>query len=106
MTLNLKAKDEIWSKDGQRLGLADHIYHRTDTENVDPELELYASYLHVFSTEIGDDYYVPLEFIYADEANGRFAIDLTMEEAMAKGWSRLPDFVAKGQATKEELPNE
>jgi hypothetical protein len=104
MTLNLKAKDEIWSKDGQRLGLANHIYHRT--ENVNPELELYGRYLHVFSTEIGDDYYVPLEFIKKDEKNGRFTIDLTMEEAMARGWSRLPDFVAKGNATKEELPSE
>jgi hypothetical protein len=104
MTLSLKAKDEIWSKDGRRLGLADHIYHRI--EEAEPELELYARYLHVFSTEIGDDYYVPLEFIKKDEEDGRFTIDLTMEEAMVKGWSRLPDFVAKDKSTKEELPNE
>jgi hypothetical protein len=31
-------------------------------------------------------------------------MDLTMDEAMTRGWSRLPDFVVKGESTKEELP--
>jgi hypothetical protein len=102
MNLNLKDEDEIWSKDGHLMGLANHIYHRTN--EVNPKLELYGRYLHVFSLELGDDYYVPMEFITEDKETGRFTVGLTMKEAVAKGWSRLPNFIVEGQSTKEELP--
>ena len=102
MTLNLKEKDEIWSKDGHRLGLANYVYHRT--KDVNPQLELYERYLYVFSFDVGDDYYVPMDFITGDKEHGRFTLTVTMDEAMAKGWSRLPDFILKGESVKEELP--
>jgi hypothetical protein len=101
MALKLKEQSEVWSKDGHRLGQAKHIFHRT--EGVDPQLELYSQYLYVFSFDLGDDYYIPLDFIEEDEKHGRFTLNLTMDEAMAKGWSRIPDFVVQGQSTREEL---
>ena len=102
MNLNLKKKDEIWSKDGHLLGQVNQIYHRTN--DVNPELELYARYLHVFSLELGDDYYLPMEFITEDKETGRFTFDMTMEKVVAKGWSRLPTFIVEGESTEEELP--
>ena len=71
---------------------------------MDPELELYEYYVYVFSFDVGDDYYVPTDFISQDGDNGRFTLNLTMNEAMDKGWSRLPDFVIKKEAIREELP--
>ena len=92
MTLNLKEKDEIWSKDGHRLGLANYVYHRT--KDVNPQLELYERYLDISR----------FTALSGDKEHGRFTLTVTMDEAMAKGWSRLPDFILKRESVKEELP--
>ncbi|MBK7177672.1 MAG: hypothetical protein IPH82_10890 [Chloroflexi bacterium] len=45
-TLTIKKHAEIWTKDGQRLGEATHVYHRL--EGVNPAELHYAAYLEIF----------------------------------------------------------
>jgi hypothetical protein len=103
MTLELHKFDRIWTKDGVHLGEAHRLYHRI--KDIDPGLKLYATYLHVVSFGDGDDYYVPTDFIGGYDANtGRVALVTTMKGVMNETWTRLPDFIARDEAVKEELP--
>ncbi|HEX6386481.1 MAG TPA: hypothetical protein VF177_17555 [Anaerolineae bacterium] len=106
MTVELKRLDEVWTKDGERLGQARLLYHRTAAaEPADPDLKLYPAYLYVVSLEVGDDYYVPTLFIAGrDPGTNRVMLTATMADVMEETWSRMPDFVAHGQAREEALP--
>lgn len=105
MELTLKESDEIWTKDGEHLGQAHRLYHRS--EGIDPDLQLYASYLYVVSFGSGDDYYVPTDFIDGREDDtDRVILTVPMQEVLDQTWSREPDFIARGKAVTEALPNE
>ena len=68
--LTIKRHTAVWTQDQDLLGDAMHIYHRLD--NINPALKYYAAYLDVFSFELGEHYYIPLEFVEGmDGANGR-----------------------------------
>lgn len=103
MTIQLKQSDEIWTQDGHLLGHPHRIYHRT--KDINPILRLYADYVQVVSFEIGEDYYVPTDFIdgrYSD--NGRITLAVPMKTVQKNTWNRLPDFVVHGEARRENLP--
>ena len=102
--LQLYKFDEIWTRDGYLLGEAYNLCHRT--QDIDPVLQLYATYLYVVSFDIGDDYYVPLDFIAGREPDGRVTLAVTMKQVQNRTWTRIPDFVARGQARHEALPEE
>ena len=103
MELRFKKFDEFVTRDEIVLGEAHRVYHRTG--EVDPELMLYASYVHVVSLATGDDYYVPTDFIVGrDPATGVIRLSVTMKQVEALTWTRIPDFVAHGQAREEALP--
>ena len=100
MELKLKKLMDVWTKDGKHLGQAEHLFHRT--EEIKPEWGFYPHYLYVFSFDVGDDYYVPTDFIA--ETNGKVTLSVTMDEVMEKTWTRLPNFIMEGKAEKEDLP--
>lgn len=106
MALALTRLDEVWTRDGQRLGQARLLYHRTAAaEPADPDLKLYPTYLYVVSLEIGDDYYIPTEFIAGhDPVSKRVTLTAPMADVLEETWTRIPDFVARGEAREEALP--
>jgi hypothetical protein len=101
-SLTIKKHTPVWTSDGRLLGQTMHVHHRLD--GINPAQKFYASYLEVFSFEIGDRQYVPLEFIEQyDEANGRIILSATQKKAEIETWSRMPAFIANGRARKEDL---
>jgi len=101
--LAIKKYSEVWTNDGVLLGEAMHIYHRL--ENVNPALKFYAAYLETFSFELGEHYYIPLEFVGGyEEGNGRLTLTVSRKKVEDQTWNRMPTFVANGNARKEHLP--
>jgi hypothetical protein len=101
MNLKINKFDEIWTADRLRLGLAERIYHRE--EGVNPDLELYSSYLEIDNFDLGYNIYVPLDFIRDHEAKG-IELTVTFEDVQKNTWARTPNFIAHGEARMEELP--
>jgi len=102
MNLKINKFDEIWTADRIRLGLAERIYHRE--EDVNPDLELYSSYLEIESFDLGYNYYIPFDFIHDDHDAEGIELTVTFEAVQKNTWSRMPFFIAHGEARIEELP--
>ena len=103
MGTEIKLRDEVWTTDEQQLGIAQAPFHRTG--DVNPALQLYATYLEVGNFDYGEVFYVPTDFIADRQADtGRIALSKKRNEAMQLTWFRMPDFVAHGEFRKEELP--
>lgn len=100
--VELYKDDEFWTNDGHQLGRAHHLSHRL--QDVDPVLQLYATYVHVVSMDIGDDYYVPTEYIAGRSEDGRVTLTVSMGEVQDLTWTRVPDFIIRGEAHDEALP--
>ena len=107
MAVEVTQSDQVCTREGYPLGQAHSLYHRTPAaEPADPELKLYPTYLYVVSLDIGDDYYIPTDFIGGrDPESNRVTLTATMADVMDETWSRIPDFVARGQAHEEILPD-
>lgn len=100
----LKKYTDVFTSDGEYLGVALRYYHRAPDE-VDPELRLYRTYLEVQSIEMGGSTFVPTEFIGDYEpGHNKLALAATLQEVEEALWNRMPDFVARGWAVPEELP--
>jgi hypothetical protein len=94
--------DEVWTADEQKLGLAHYLYHRTD--EVNPELQYYASYLEVESFEFGEIYYIPTDFVESREPDSnRINLAVDLNTVLKRTWARMPDFIAHNIAKKENL---
>lgn len=95
---------EVWTKDGKPLGKAMHLYHRL--ENVNPQLQYYATYLETFSFATGERHYIPTDFIAESEGEtGRVALTLTHDQVEHNTWNRKPTFIASGKARREDFPD-
>ena len=104
MELSINKFEEIWTADDKKLGLAQYIFHRQD--EINPDLQLYASYLEVENFEYGEAFFVPLDFISdRDPDSGKISLTVSYDEAMKRTWFRMPDFVIHGESPKEELPS-
>lgn len=104
MELNINKFEEMWTADGKKLGLARYVFHRED--EINPDLQLYASYLEVQDFEYGEAFYIPTDFIAdRDSETGKISLTVNYDEAMKRTWFRMPDFVAHGESRKEELPS-
>ena len=100
--MNMNRLDEVYTKDNQHLGAAQRLYHRT-TE-VRPELKYYETYMLVGSIALGDNFYVPTDFLAGrDPQTGRIVLSVTGRNVEKKTWTRLPDFILHGEARTEEL---
>lgn len=100
----LKKYSDVWTSDGERMGIALRFHHRPESE-VDPVLKLYAVYLHVQTIDFGGPVYVPTEFIadYNPDTN-RITLSADAGFVADEVWNRMPDFVAAGRGYDEELP--
>lgn len=95
MEFDIRDRDEVWTSDGIKLGVARALHHRPPQE-VNPEEQLYAIYLEVVNYELGDDLFIPTDFLEPrDETSGRVDLDLPFKAVMQRTWSRAPEFVAK-----------
>ena len=104
MYTRLQAFDEVWSADGQKLGVARSLHHRPE-EQVDVDARLYPVYLEVESFEMGDDFFIPVHYLEArDSDNEQVIVGLKLKEIMNRTLSRMPDFVAKMEGRVEKLP--
>ncbi|MDX1614340.1 MAG: hypothetical protein R3300_08525 [Candidatus Promineifilaceae bacterium] len=100
--MEIRKLDEVWTADDKKLGLAQKLYHREGQS--DPKLKLYGSYLEVESFDYGDDYYVPTDFIEGRDAEaGRVYLSVKLQKVLENTWSRLPDFIARGNRQEEAL---
>lgn len=103
MEISVRDRDEVWSSDNFKLGVARAIHYRP-SEEVNPEEQLYAAYLEVVSYELGDDLFVPAEFLGEREAsNSRLTVTVPLKVVMQRTWWRAPEFVAKGQGREVRL---
>lgn len=95
---------EVFSADGQRLGVTLRFIHRP-VEDVNIEQKLYRSYLVVQSLPLGGPVYVPTLFVEDyDPAAIRVTLAVDLETVQNEIWNREPDFVAFGLGVPEELP--
>ena len=102
MNLNIHKLEEVWTADGKKVGLAEKIYHRV--KGADPELELYESYLEIENFELGSSFFVPFDFIRNDEVQTeRIELAVTFDDVHRNTWTRMPFFVAHGEAREETL---
>ena len=99
--LSITKLEEVWTADNHKLGQSVHLYHRL-TE-INPLLELYASYLEVCDLEVGDNYFVPTDYIGRDSKDGRLNLTVTLKDVMERTWTRMPDFVMSQAGRREEL---
>lgn len=104
MEESINKLEEIWTVEGRKLGLAQNLFHRQD--EINPKLQLYASYLEVGDFEYGGVFYVPTDFIAGrDSETGKISLSVSFNEVMKRTWFRMPDFITHGKSRKEELPS-
>jgi hypothetical protein len=105
MDFDIKKLEAIWTADSKKLGLAQYLLYRQD--NINPDLQLYGSYLQVEDYEFGEVYYVPTDYIAGrDPDRGNVTLAVSFETVRQRTWFRMPDFIAHGEARKEFLPEE
>lgn len=101
---NLKKYTEVFTADGERIGLAMRFVHRPILE-VDEELKLYRTYLIVQSILMGGTVYLPTVFIDAyDPRTNRLTMSVDFDVIQEETWNREPQFAAVGLGVYEELP--
>ena len=100
----IKKYTDVVTSDGEQLGEALALHHRQ--EDIDPNLKLYATYLEVYSLEMGNASYVPTDFI-APYSSGDDQVTLAVNRATfsRETWDRTPDFIAARRSQKETLPS-
>jgi hypothetical protein len=94
----------VMTADGITLGEAVRVHYRLD--NIDPELRLYAAYLEVTRSEMGNTGFVPTDYIASYSQTGnKLTLSVSFHTFESETWERRPDFVARHQNRVEELPD-
>lgn len=92
----------VWTSDNHNIGTATRLHHRQ--KDVNPDLKLYASYLELFSVELGGATYIPTDFIRDyDPAENKVTLSVTLEDIAIETWNREPLFIAGGAQATESL---
>lgn len=89
----------VYTSDSQHIGNALRIRHRT--EDVNPDLKLYAAYLEVASLELGNNSFIPVDFISHIDSN--VVLSVSLQTVNNETWNRAPSFIAGGHDRIEEL---
>lgn len=106
METTIRRQDRVVTADGFLLGLARNLHHRPE-DDVNAGDQRYSVYLEADNFELGDDFFVPLEFILDRDPETRtITLDATTKQALQLTWSRMPEFVALMRGRKELLPVE
>lgn len=100
---NLKKYTEVFTEDGERIGVVLRFVHRP-IEEVDPMLRLYRTYLVVQSIVLGGPAFIPTVYVAGyDPAAGRLNLAVNLNTLEEELWNREPDFAARGLGVYEEL---
>lgn len=100
-SVDIQRNEAVYTSDDVLLGNAIAVFRRTD--EVNPKMKLYAAYLKVFNFEMGDDFFVPTDFIGERSADGRLHLTINMNTVKRETMERMPNFVAFQQGIREEL---
>lgn len=92
----------VYTADEILLGHAMRLYHQTNPHNINPDLQLYATYLQVVNEALGDTFFIPTHFV-ATAAPARVTLAITMKQVQQATFSRKPTFIAMGHGAKEAL---
>jgi hypothetical protein len=105
MDISLTRSDIVYSKDGDLLGNPQFIAHRLeDDENIESGLGYYPAHVRIVSRSLGTNFHVPTEFFTdRDSTNGKVTLSITKHQVL-NYWMRLPEFVARGNFHREDLP--
>ena len=101
--ITIQPNDEVWTSDEVKLGVARSAFFRPE-EEVNPADLLFAVYLKVEDFTLGEDFFVPTDYIAYREDDGRVILDASMKEVLQRTWSRAPEFAAKRLGRREPLP--
>jgi hypothetical protein len=101
--ITIELNDEVWTSDEVKLGVARRVFFRPE-DQVNPADLLYAVYLKVEDFELGEDFFIPTDFVGARDEAGRVLLETKMKEVMQRTWSRAPEFVATRLGRSEPLP--
>ncbi len=95
--------DRVLSADGYDLGVARSLHYRP-AEEVNPQEQLYAVYLQVMNFEMGDEFYIPVDFLEPrGEEQEVVRLSVPVRFVQRRAWSRAPEFVAMQLGTTERL---
>lgn len=93
----------VLTSDGFELGQTHKLYHRLD--EAEPELKLFATYLMVVNFDIGDDFYVPTDYVDTAKWDGTAVyLTLSRNEVGQQSLTTLPQFIAAHRFREEKLP--
>lgn len=101
METTIKKLDPVLTSDDQQLGVAESMYYRL--VDIDPAVGYYAAYLVVQNFLLGDDYYIPTDFISGRDSQGRVRLTVSLKAVLDHTWSRMPDFIAHHQVRQTNL---
>lgn len=100
---NLTKYTQVVASDGHPIGVALRFRHRT--EDINPDLKLYATYLEVAGVELGNNSFIPTDFIKDyDPAAGLVTLAVPFDIVEDETWNRAPTFIALRQDKIEPLP--
>ena len=99
---NIKKYAQVFTADEVNVGRAIRLHHRTD--DINPDMRLYASYLESNSIQMGGSIYIPTEFIDGvdPEANSIW-LSVNLSTVKRETWDRIPDFIAHRTNKIEEF---
>jgi hypothetical protein len=103
MDISLTRSDSVYSKDGEMLGSPLFIAHRLDGDEVNPELDLLRGPCTHHIPQPGDQFPCSRRILRQPRDNGNVMLSLTQHQIL-NYWMRLPDFVARGNFRREDLP--
>ena len=104
MSLNRKIyrNSDVRTADGRRLGTVQGLYRRPEGAEVDPDLKLFAYYMEVVNLDIGDDFYVPTDYIERIDG-GEIWLTRNFDEIQGETLMREPRFIAHGNGLNVHL---
>jgi hypothetical protein len=96
--MDIQYHTPVMTKDGELLGLAQRILRSTNSEI---EVSPYNEHLKVFNFEMGDAFFVPLNFVSAD--GGKVTLSLTFQGVLNGAFSNMPRYIAYDDFEATEL---
>lgn len=101
--MEIREGDEVVSADGYDLGVARSLHYRPADE-VNADEQLYAVYLKVVNYELGDEFFIPVDFLQMrEDKNEPVTLTVPVKFVQRRAWSRAPDFVAHSLGRTERL---
>lgn len=93
----LHASATAYAAGGRRLGRVQALYRRMDQSRVDPAKKVFSDYVEIVNLDIGDDFYIPTNYISHSDEDGLY-FSKSFEEIKSETLNRKPRFIAHGRS--------